>query len=132
MCSDRPPHMAEQMQDDQLEHTPGSSYVRIRDVALKTCQRRWTIGKSGERESGISVLAARHDAADDDANVNCLKLNCFDIETSYLFITDFFEIEPFICNEMDVELNNLQWLMHHETKPRQTKPNIWLVFRSDV
>ena len=32
-----------------------SSYVRIRDVALKTCQRRWTIGRSGERGSGISV-----------------------------------------------------------------------------
>ena len=44
----------------QLEHTY-SSYVRIRDVALKTCQRRWTIGRSGERGSGISVLAARHD-----------------------------------------------------------------------
>ena len=54
------PHMAEQKQDDQLEHTY-SSYVRIRDVALKTCQRRWTIGRSGERASGISVLAAWHD-----------------------------------------------------------------------
>ena len=42
-----------------------SSYVRIRDVALKTCQRRWTIGRSGERESGISVLAARHHDDDD-------------------------------------------------------------------
>ena len=29
----------EQKQDDQLEHTSSSS-VRIRDVALKTCQRR--------------------------------------------------------------------------------------------
>ena len=44
----------------QLEHTY-SSYVRIRDVALKTCQRRWTIGRSGERGSGISVQAAQHD-----------------------------------------------------------------------
>ena len=35
--------------------------MRIRDVALKTCQRRWTIGRSGERWSGISVTAARHD-----------------------------------------------------------------------
>ena len=34
-----PPHMAGQKQDDQLEHT-FSSYVRIRDVALKTNQRR--------------------------------------------------------------------------------------------
>ena len=36
------------------------------DVALKTCQRRWTIGRSRERGSGISMLVARHD--DDD---NC-------------------------------------------------------------
>ena len=57
------PHMAEQKQDDQQEHTY-SSYVKIRDVAQKTCQRQWTIGKSGDRGSGISVLAARHD--DDD------------------------------------------------------------------
>ena len=49
----------------QLEHTY-SSYVRIRDVALKTCQRRRMIGRSGERGSGISVLAARHDDDDDD------------------------------------------------------------------
>ena len=33
-----PPHMAEQKQDDQLEHTY-SSYVKIWDVALKTGQR---------------------------------------------------------------------------------------------
>ena len=65
MYSYGPPHMAEQKQDDQLEHTYSSS-VRIRDVALKTSQRRWTIGRSGERGSGISVLAARHDDDDDD------------------------------------------------------------------
>ena len=29
-----------------IEHT-FSNYVRIRDVVQKTCQRRWTIGKSG-------------------------------------------------------------------------------------
>ena len=57
--------MDEQKQDDQLERTY-SSYVRKRDVALKTCQRRWTIGRSGERASGISVLAARYDDDDDD------------------------------------------------------------------
>ena len=60
MYSYGPPDMAKQKQDDQLEHTY-SSYVRIRDVALRTCQRRWTIGRSGERGSGISVLAAWHD-----------------------------------------------------------------------
>ena len=65
MYSYGPIHMAEQKQDDQLEHTY-SSYVRIRDVALKTCQRRWTIGRSGERGWRISVLAARHDDDDND------------------------------------------------------------------
>ena len=34
------------------------------DVTLKTCRRRWMIGRSDERGSGISVLAAWHD--DDD------------------------------------------------------------------
>ena len=60
MYSYGPPHMAKQKQDDQLEHTY-SSYVRIQDVALKTCQKRWMIGRSGERRSGISMLAAWHD-----------------------------------------------------------------------
>ena len=57
--------MAVQKQDDQHEHT-FSSYVRIRDVVLKTYLGRWTIGRSGERGSGISVLPARYD---DDINV---------------------------------------------------------------
>ena len=61
-----PLHMAGQRRDDQFEHT-FSSYVRIRDVALKTCRRWWTIGRSGERGSGISEPAARHD--DDDSNL---------------------------------------------------------------
>ena len=65
MYSYGPPHMAGQKQDDQLELTY-SSYVRTQDVTLKTCQRRWIIGRSGERGSGISVLAARHDDDDDD------------------------------------------------------------------
>ena len=65
------PHMAGQKLDDQLEHTL-SSYVRIRDVALKTCQRRWTIGISGERGSGISVPAVRHDDDDDDDDLRSM------------------------------------------------------------
>ena len=60
MYSYGPPHMAGQKLDDQLEHT-FSSYVRIWDITLKTYQKRWTIGRSGERGSGISMLAARHD-----------------------------------------------------------------------
>ena len=66
MSSYGPPHIAEQKQDDQHEHT-FSNYVRIRDVVQKTCLRWWTIGKSGERGSGISVLPARHD--DDESTV---------------------------------------------------------------
>ena len=49
-----------QKQDNQLERT-FSSYVRIQDVVLKTYLGRWTIGRSGERGSGISVLPARYD-----------------------------------------------------------------------
>ena len=60
------PHMAKQKQDDPVEHTY-ISYVMIRDVTLTTCQRRWMIGRSDERCSGISVLAARHD--DDDLSL---------------------------------------------------------------
>ena len=33
---------------------------------LKTCQRRWMIGRSDKRGSGISMLVARHDDDDDD------------------------------------------------------------------
>ena len=58
MYSYGPPLMTEQKQNDQLEHTY-SSYVKIRDVVQKTCRRRWTIGKSDEWGSGISVRAAR-------------------------------------------------------------------------
>ena len=42
-----------------------AAYMRIRDIVLKTCQKRWMIGRSGERGSGISVLAARYDDGDD-------------------------------------------------------------------
>ena len=61
--------MAAQKQGDQLERT-FSSYVRIQDVVLKTYLGRWTIGRSGERGSGISVLPARYD---DDDEVEHLK-----------------------------------------------------------
>ena len=56
--------MAAQKQDDQHERT-FSSYVRIQVVVLKTYLGRWTIGRSGERGSGISVLPARYDDDDD-------------------------------------------------------------------
>ena len=92
MYSYGPPHMAEQKQDDQLEHTY-SSYVRIRDVALKTYQRRWMIGRSGERESGISVLVARHEVDDDDDDdaqifsANNNRINRWRLNVSIVILT---------------------------------------------
>ena len=74
MYSYGPPHMVKQKQDYQLEHTY-SSYVKILDVALKTCQKQWMIGRSGEKGSGISVLAARHDD-DDDYQVHPYFYSC--------------------------------------------------------
>ena len=64
MYSYGPLHMAKQKQDVQLEHRY-SIYVKIWDVPLKTCQRWWTIVRSGERGSGISMQAAWHDDDDD-------------------------------------------------------------------
>ena len=58
-------HIIVVTKDGQLKHTY-CSYEMIRDVNLKTCQSRWMIGRRGERGSGISVLAVRHD--DDDEN----------------------------------------------------------------
>ena len=80
MYSYGPPHMAEQKEDDQHEHT-FSNYVRIRDVVQKTCQRRWTIGKSGERGSGVSMLPARHDD-DDDPLLNKLVVSYLSNKTA--------------------------------------------------
>ena len=83
MYSYGPPHMAVQKQEDQHEHT-FSNYVRIRDAVQKTCLRRWTIGRSGERGSRISVLPARHDDDDDDIYIYIYieKLN----KTSFSYI----------------------------------------------
>ena len=49
--------MDEQRQDDQLEPTY-SSFVSIRDVALRISRKQWMIGKGDESESGIFVLMA--------------------------------------------------------------------------
>ena len=68
MYSYGPPYMAVQKLDEQHEHT-FSSYVRILDVVLKNYLGRWTIGRSGERGSGIFVLPARHDDDDDDDGI---------------------------------------------------------------
>ena len=79
--------MAVQKQDGQHEHK-FSNYVRIWDVVQKTCRRRWTIGKSGERGSGISVIPARHDDDDDTfpkyINPKVKVIEQLEIELAYI------------------------------------------------
>ena len=65
MYSRGPLHMDEQKQDVQLE-PPYSSNVPILDVALRICQKQWTIRRVGERGLEISVLIARHDDDGDE------------------------------------------------------------------
>ena len=67
--------MDEQRQDNQLEPIYNSS-VPIQDIALKTSREQWIIEMGGERGSGRSMLAARHD---DD-----IKLFTFSIHSKYL------------------------------------------------
>ena len=89
------PHMAAQNQDDQLERA-FSSCVRIQVVVLKTYLGRWTIGGSGEKGSGISVLPARYD--DDD-----------DVYFSYLGRSR----GPIICyNSIYVFVLHISWWFH--------------------
>ena len=63
--------MDEQRQDDQLEPIYSSS-VPIRDVVLKTCRKRWTIDRGGEKGLGRFVLRARPDADDDLDKCNAI------------------------------------------------------------
>ena len=95
MYSNGSPHIAEQKQDDQREHTY-SSYVRIRDVALKSCLRRWTIWRSDERGAGISVLAIRHDC-DDIRGSWFLSLYTYVCGSWYIYIYIYMYICVCVC-----------------------------------
>ena len=55
MYSCGPFHMDEQKQDDQLEPTYSSS-VPIRDVALKTYRKQWSMVKGGVSGSDKTFL----------------------------------------------------------------------------
>ena len=55
--------MDEQRLDDLLVSVYSCS-VQIRGVALKTCQKQWTIVKGDRKRSGISVVKLRHDDHD--------------------------------------------------------------------
>ena len=73
-------------QVDLLESTYNRS-VLIRDVILRTSEKRWPIEKGGRRTLGIFVLMVRHEDDDDIlvpeviiSDVLCLSL---DLSTSY-------------------------------------------------
>ena len=90
-------HMEKQMQDFLLKPTYISS-VPIQDIALRTYQKQWTIGRCGERGLDISVLIARHD---DDAND--LFLLWYSWSLWRCFVLLFEEIQfllkfPFLCH----------------------------------
>ena len=72
MYSCGPLHMTMQKQGRQLKPTYSSS-VRILGVALGTFWKWWTIGRGGERGSGISMLMAQQDDDDDDSYDNNQK-----------------------------------------------------------
>ena len=95
--------MAVQKQDDQHEHT-FSNYVRIQDVVQKTCLRRWTIGKSGERGSGISVLPVRYD--DDDIYIYIYIYTYIYI---YIYIKSYFSTHSVFYVELVLLLYALSW-----------------------
>ena len=90
MFSYGPSHIAEQKQGDQLEPTH-SSYMRIRHVALRSCQKRWTIGRRGERGLGISVLVARQDDDDDEITTINPWLQCLGQERKNILCHFLFE-----------------------------------------
>ena len=74
--------MAKQKQGDQLEPTYSSS-VSIWGVALRTCRKRWTIGRGGEKGSGISVPMARQD---DDETPMWIPLVFLVISGNYYYL----------------------------------------------
>ena len=63
MYSCGPLHTDEQRQDIQFEPTYSSS------VAPRISWKQWTIGRCGDRGSGISVLIMRHDDNDDETQL---------------------------------------------------------------
>ena len=54
----------------KIENYATETYGMLQTAFRQSCMRRWTIGRSGERRSGISVPAARHDDDDDDDDDN--------------------------------------------------------------
>ena len=109
--------MAVQKQDDQHEHT-FSNYVRIRDVVQKTYLGWWTVGRSGERGSGISGLPARYD--DDEVllyNINsfiCNVLNVFKCCYLILIMFTHSKMVSIVGNDRIYSINRLSVIWKSE------------------
>ena len=140
MYSYGPPHMAEQKQDDQLEHTY-NSYVRIRDVASWIFLRGWAIGRSGEKGSVISVLTARHEDDDDDKwcshSVVLIGLQLRRISASFLLERlDFYFVVCILCLTFPyVGITFSKWFIAialYEIVKKYIKMNIYIYIHFNV
>ena len=97
--------MDEQRQDNQLEPTYSSS-VLIWDVALKICWKQWTIGRGGERGSGISELMVQHDDDDDDSISAEVRISSSIINAIFKHLIVYFESPGSTLIDNDREFNN--------------------------
>ena len=61
-----------------------SSSVKIRDVALRTSRKRWTIGRGGKKGSRISMLIAQHD--DNDEVLSIGQIDLFEMTKLHWYI----------------------------------------------
>ena len=113
MYSYGPLHIAEQKQGDQLEPTYSSS-VRIQGVALRTCRKRWMIGRGGERGSGISMLAARQDYDD--------KFASFFFYTQLNVKKVLFQTIQFSISIQFSSIWPIDWVLSGATTPAQRGP----------
>ena len=70
-------------------------------------------------------------APDGVISMGQIELNCVLMlnrvvwnRTAFVFKTELFEKELFICMKTDLALINLQWLMCHKTQPNQTNQTL--------
>ena len=93
MYSYGPLHVAKQKQCHQLEPTYSSS-VRIRSVTWRTSRKRRTIGRGGEKGSGISVMAAWED--DDEATEWLIWITGLAAQVIYIYIYIYIDVYIYI------------------------------------
>ena len=72
---------------------PARTYIKqfCEDTGCSPEDLRWTIGRSSERGSGISMLAARHDDDDDDYDWYVRKTKPTSLEINFISISSLLE-----------------------------------------